>query len=407
MMSSGIGSGLSIGKEYRTVSAATWASSVVTLTTSAAHGLAVGTRIRVVNIAGSTTNYNGVFVTTTGTTGSTIKYAKTSDPGTSTIVATAGPTQSGVYSIGMTTTPTKILNLLPGETLGVKVDKIKNPTLAGGTIMQPAAGTRQAGRKAGGDTPLLLWNHGETALFEAMLGGYSVAGPSSSLYTHTFSPARYLPSYTTQVSLSDVTATMVKQQVGAMVESWEMKCAAGENVTLGLTWVAVDQSISTGAALSGSLPSNLFNYNYLDGTITVAGASPGCVKSITFSGNNNLDSDGRCVGRATIQDPERADFGAVTGEITFDFDPADSSYVTDYIAGTQKTVVLLLSRDVGSAVLHTVTITATVQWSEDPTPKVSDLGRLTVTTPFEAFLTAGNTDAQTFSIVAVNGDAVA
>ena len=98
---SGLGSGLSIAKEFRTVSAATWASDEITLTTGSAHGLAVGARVRVVNIAGATSSYNGDYVTVTGTTGSTIVVARDDDPGASTIVSTGDPsTHSAVYSIG-------------------------------------------------------------------------------------------------------------------------------------------------------------------------------------------------------------------------------------------------------------------------------------------------------------------
>ncbi len=107
----GVGSGLSLAKEVRTVSNATWATNVATLTTGAAHGLAVGARIRVAGVSPS--GYNGFYVTTTGTTGSTIKYAKTSDPGA---FSSAGV----VYSVGMTATPTRVLQML-SESLDLDV----------------------------------------------------------------------------------------------------------------------------------------------------------------------------------------------------------------------------------------------------------------------------------------------
>ena len=125
----GVGSGLSIGKEVRTVSTASWATNVITYTTSAAHGLGVGARVRVTGISPS--GYNGSYVTVTGTTGSTVKVANTTDPG-------AFSSGGSLYSIGMTTTPTRVLQLLPGETIDLHVAKIDTPTLSGALLFQPA-----------------------------------------------------------------------------------------------------------------------------------------------------------------------------------------------------------------------------------------------------------------------------
>ena len=62
-----------------TITAGSWAAGVVTLTTNTAHGVAVGSVIVISGI--SPTGYNGTYVATTGTTGSTLKYALASDPG--------------------------------------------------------------------------------------------------------------------------------------------------------------------------------------------------------------------------------------------------------------------------------------------------------------------------------------
>jgi hypothetical protein len=387
MSVTGVGSGLSLAKEVRTVSNATWATNVATLTTSAAHGLAVGARIRVAGVTPS--GYNGIYTTTTGTTGSTVKYAKTSDPGA---FSAAGL----LYSIGMTTTPTRVLQLI-SESLDLDVAKLETPTLSGGTLFQQATSVRQGRKRVAGDTALLLWTKGEALLFEAMLGAIATTGAGP--YTHTATPYKYLPSYTMQVAFGATTDTMVKQATGMMVDSWEIALAAGENATLGLSWVGKDMAFTTGDALDGTAPSGITAYNYVDGTITVGGSSVGCVKNITIAGNNNLASDDMCIGTSVISDQERGQFAEITGTIEFELEATDVSYLTDYVAGTQKTVVLTLANSPSS-----ITITFTMQWQTGITPKVSGTEKLTVSGPFKAYVTSGNTDAQTFSIVSINAD---
>lgn len=63
--------------------AMSWTASVVTATTTTAHGIAVGATIDVTGVTPS--GYTGRYVTVTGTTGSTIKYALVSNPGPVTI----------------------------------------------------------------------------------------------------------------------------------------------------------------------------------------------------------------------------------------------------------------------------------------------------------------------------------
>lgn len=387
MAVTGVGSGLSIGKEVRTISTASWSTGVATYTTSAAHGLAVGARVRITGISPS--GYNVIGVTTTGTTGSTVKVAITSDPGS---YSSGGK----LYSIGMTTTPTRVLKML-SESIDQDTAKLETPTLSGALLLQSAAAVRQGRTRVSGDTQLLLWTKGEALLFEAMLGQIATTG--SGPYTHTASPYRYLPSYTMQVSAGGTTSVFRKQAVGMMVDSWEIALAINENATLGLTWVGNGITYSTADALDGTDPTGQTAYSYVDGAVTVGGSSIGCVKNITISGNNNLNSDDTCIGRTTISDPERGQFMEITGNVEFELEASDIGYLTDFTNGTQKTLVLTLTNGSSS-----VTITLTMQWQTGITPKVAGTDKITVTGPYKAYVTSGNTDAQTFSIVAVNAD---
>lgn len=387
MAVTGVGSGFSLGKEVRTINAATWSTGVATYTTTAAHGLAVGARVRIEGISPS--GYNVIGVTTTGTTGSTVKVAITSDPGS---YSSGGK----LYSIGMTTTPTRVLKFL-SESIDQDTAKIETPTLSGALLIQSATAVRQGRTRVSGDSQHLVQTSGEALIFEAMLGQIATTG--SGPYTHTATPYKYLPSYTTQVSYGATTNTLVKQAVGMMVDSWEIALAINENATLGLTWVGNGITYSTADALDGTDPTGQTAYSYVDGAVTVGGSSIGCVKNITISGNNNLNSDDTCIGRTTISDPERGQFAEITGNVEFELEASDVGYLTDFTNGTQKALVLTLTNGSSS-----VTISMTMQWQTGITPKVAGTDKITVTGPFKAYVTSGNTDAQTFSIVAVNAD---
>lgn len=124
------------------------------------------------------------------------------------------------------------------------------------------------------------------------------------------------------------TDTIVKQATGMMVDSWEIALAAGENATLGIHWVGKDMAFSTADALDGSVPTGLSAYTYIDGTVTVGGASVGCVKNITIAGANNLASDDQCLGSSVISDQERDQFCEITGNIDFELEKTDTGYLT-------------------------------------------------------------------------------
>jgi hypothetical protein len=68
------------------LTAITWSSGIVTATTTTAHGVVPGNYF---TIAGQTpTGYNGTFLALAGTTGTTLVYAKATNPGTSSVLGT-------------------------------------------------------------------------------------------------------------------------------------------------------------------------------------------------------------------------------------------------------------------------------------------------------------------------------
>lgn len=67
------------GRTENSIDSASWAAGTVTATTATAHGIAVGDTFVVED--SNPSGYDGVVVATSGTTGTTLKYAVTADPG--------------------------------------------------------------------------------------------------------------------------------------------------------------------------------------------------------------------------------------------------------------------------------------------------------------------------------------
>lgn len=95
----------------------------------------------------------------------------------------------------------------------------------------------------GGDVQHELYNKGLGKLFTGMFGTVtSTTGPVSGLYTHTWSGISSPTSLTVQKGVPRTTtgnATVDPYTyTGAMIESWEIKCAAGEIATFGASFKA-------------------------------------------------------------------------------------------------------------------------------------------------------------------------
>lgn len=294
---------------------------------------------------------------------------------------------------GTSITPDRGFTLI-SESLALEVARLQADTLKGGNYLRLQSSIRPGRKRGSGDLQSLLYDRGCGALFEAMLGTIGTTG--SGPYTHTATMGATLPSYTGEVTIGATTGTMRKRMTGMMVDSWEIALTSGQLATLGLTWVYQNETLATASATAGAVASGQVPFTYADGAITYNGSSPGCVRSITFTGNNNLSSDDVCIGNTTISQPVRGGIGEITGQMEVELDPASTTLYTAYTAGTFANVVLTLTA--GS---NTLTITAAVILN-GATPAVAGPGKVMLTIPFT--VGAATTDASGFSIVAVNGD---
>lgn len=93
----------------------------------------------------------------------------------------------------------------------------------------------------GGDVSMELYSQGIGVIMRGMFGAVSgTTGPVSTIYTHTWSSLGQPLPLTVQKGVPAINEVVYPETyTGAMVESWELACAAGEYATLGLTFAAM------------------------------------------------------------------------------------------------------------------------------------------------------------------------
>jgi len=136
----------SILRPATAITSLTWATNVVTVTTTTAHGIPSGDTVQIV-IAGCTpTGYNGTFAgTSTGT--NTVTYPQITDPGTETTL--------GTLQLNSTLELTAMANTFfaQGSTVAVFVLELGTNTVANGIIELEAYITANAGHPPTSPTP--------------------------------------------------------------------------------------------------------------------------------------------------------------------------------------------------------------------------------------------------------------
>lgn len=299
---------------------------------------------------------------------------------------------------------------LLSESLKENIDHIISPTLRGGFMVQSAAAVRNGKQMVRGDVQTLLHESGASLLWESMLG--SIATTGAGPYTHTATiPASTvdMPAYTIQVGLGGTTTSYTRKRVlGAVCESWQIAAAAGEAVTLGMTWVGQDGETAEATATTGTVPTSQTYYDWRSCVATIGGLTLDCITSFTIQGNNNLNTDRFCLGQTLMSRPKRNGPAEITG--SFDIylpGTADTTTPTAILTAMQtvSTVAVVATFTSGS---NTCTITTTALLNPTEYPVVSDGGELRMTIPFTVYrATDAATDANAITVACVNSDSVA
>lgn len=298
-------------------------------------------------------------------------------------------------TFGTPVATTKAMPLI-SETLELSPNMTETQTLKGGNYVRTDSSWRIGYFKGSGSIQTLVYTNGTAALTEGMLGAISTTGAGP--YTHTATLGATLPSYSMQFTYGGTASVPRKAVEGAMVDSWEIAVAVGENITLGLDVVYENEVYANAQTLAGTYPTPQTPYAALDvGTLTLGGTSY-CVQNLRVRGSNNLNSDIICVGASAIQKPVRTGaFADISGEVEILLDDANTGMYSQFKAGTPVAIVATATSGT-----NTFTINARARLDGHPVT-VGSPDLLTVSIPFT--VTTNGADSAGLSLVSVNGDA--
>lgn len=297
---------------------------------------------------------------------------------------------------GTLAAPTRAVPIL-SEDLKLNKENVVAKTLKGGNYILQSNSWRRGGQTGGGPVQTLLWQSGAALLWEAMLGTSATTGAGP--YTHTASLAPTLPSYSIDVTLGGTTSTFLRKTIlGAKVDTWQLKAALKQPVTLGQSWVYQSETIVAGA-IRGTIPANQKPFSFTDVAISGGASLTGCVEDITINGNNNLIKDQFCLGQSSINEPIRNGFADISGTMSVILDGTATNYGL-YTAGNELSLVLTLTGT--SPAVTTITMNVRI---DGTTPAANTDGELKATVPFTVL--APTTDASAFTVVTTNSDSVA
>lgn len=297
---------------------------------------------------------------------------------------------------GTLATPTRAVPII-SEDMKLNFENVVSKTLKGGNRILQSNSWRRGGKTGGGPVQTLLWQSGATLLWEAMLGTNATTGAGP--YTHTASLADPLPSYSIDVTLGGTAAGNLRKTVlGAKVDTWQLKAALKNPVTLGQSWVYQSETLAAGA-IRGTIPTGQKPYSFTDVAISGGASLTGCVEDITINGNNNLIKDQFCLGQSSINEPVRNGFVDISGSMSVILDGTATNYGL-YTAGNELSLVLTLTGT--SPATTTITMNVRIDGS---TPTANTDGELKATVPFTCL--ASTTDASAFTVVTVNSDSTA
>jgi len=181
---------------------------------------------------------------------------------------------------GNSVDPANTINYLLRWEATTAENKIEEPVIGGGRDLKGRVWTTEE------VTGVLEQQLVTGALFQYVLG--TIADTTASPAVHTLTPDTVVPAFTAIRAIRGPTEFI--QYVGCKVDSAELTCEAGEDVTAVFNFVA--QSATTIADSWGApgVDVTLDAYGYYQGEITYGGNTLADVQRIVITFNNNLEA---------------------------------------------------------------------------------------------------------------------
>lgn len=287
---------------------------------------------------------------------------------------------------GTAVSPTKYIEITEDNLQG------KQSLIAIPTLRSPSQNQRTYSKKSvEGSFKCSLGYSGFERLLKHALGTVATTGPTSSVYTHTFSLATALPTGLTLHVNRDSAAlggNSAFEYRGCQITKMSLRCAPEQ--ILEAEFEVIGQDWGNVAVATPTFPSfEAIDWTHLI-TCTFSSTSVN-VKELEFVLENNLASDRYKLGTRLRQGLGRNGPRKVTLKVTTEFDS-----LTQYqwfMNQTDRSAVITFSNGASGSALRVFSINATCNAQGDD-PSVSDSGPIMLTLNFEAFdYTSSNTES--------------
>lgn len=279
------------------------------------------------------------------------------------------------------------------ESLSNEIERLESGgIIAGARVLRSDQWNPDVSRITG-DIGLELFQQQSGLLFEHMLGSVT-SSSAGGIATHTITPGSLDgKSLTMQFGRPDTTSTVQPfTYAGCKIQSWEIGIATGEIVTLGLTVAA--KSETTGVSLATATYATDYRpFRYDQGGVTIS-ATSFCVRALTITGENPMDTERRCIGSTNIDEPLENDLRSYGGVATLEF--KDLTMYQRFLGTQEFPIVLSLSASATSQAI----ITMNARF-DGATPNVTGRGLVLIETPFKC-LASTSQDSSAISITLKN-----
>lgn len=219
------------------------------------------------------------------------------------------------------------------------------------------------------------------------------AGP----YTHTFTPGTTTAlGLTVQVGRPDASGVVQPfTYAGCKVSDWTIAATEGQIATLVVALIGMTETTATSLA-SASYDATWTPFVFTGASLTVAAGAEAEVRSVTITGNNQIQSRFR-LGSGTSKNPLGIGVRGYTGTVVADFDG-----LTDYnrfVNGTESALVVTFNNGT-----QTLVVTMNVQFTGE-TPEVGGNDLLPQNLPFRCL--SSSSDAASITAVLTNSETTA
>ncbi len=244
-----------------------------------------------------------------------------------------------------------------------------------------------------GDTAMAIMNKGAGLLLELMFGAVASAQVGTTAeWVHTFTIPQHRGrglSATVQVGRESSDGTLhAFTHLGGKVTAWSLESTLDDVLKASLTWDF--KTVRTTDALAvESLPADAEPFTFIDGTLTVDGATSN-IKTFKVSGKNALDTDRRSHGAGNKREPLANGEYEIDGQLDMEFENLDA-YTKWTSGGTAKLVMTYAFGQIGATgnpFKLVITLEAVEYTGEAPAVKGSELTMQGV--PFKALYDGTN-----------------